>query len=116
MDRLAMLQRCTSGGKFGTPPPPLLLDVELVGCTVFVVKDLEVYTMAALCEAGHDPILGAVEHTVRAGFEWLHQDYIGVQMLGENNEVVAASGEKREPDHVISVKLADGFRCDVEFL
>ena len=36
--------------------PPLLLDVELVGCTTLVVKDLEVDAMDALCEAGHDPI------------------------------------------------------------
>ena len=36
--------------------PPLLFDVELVGYTAFFVKDLEVETMAALCEAGHDSI------------------------------------------------------------
>ena len=36
--------------------PPLLFDVELVGCTAFVVKDLKVDTMAALRESGHDSI------------------------------------------------------------
>ena len=37
------------------PPPPLLLDVNLVGCAAFLVKYAEVNTMAAFCEAGHDP-------------------------------------------------------------
>ena len=36
--------------------PPLLFDVELVGCTAFIVKDLEVDTMTALHESGHDSI------------------------------------------------------------
>ena len=52
--------------------PPLLLDVEFVGCTEFVVKDLEVDTISALCEAGHDLIYGVDVVTVVAGFEWLH--------------------------------------------
>ena len=30
--------------------PPLLFDAELVGCTAFVVKDLEVDTIAAFSE------------------------------------------------------------------
>ena len=71
--------------------PPILFDVELVGCTEFVVKDLEVDTMATLCEAGHDSIYGSEAMVVVAGFEWLHQDGIGVHMVGENEEVVAAS-------------------------
>ena len=75
--------------------PPLLLDVELVGCAAFVVKDLEVDTMAALCEVGHDPICGGEAVAVVAGFEWLHHYYIGVHMIGEHNEVVAASGANR---------------------
>ena len=75
--------------------PPLLLDVELVGCAAFVVEDLEVDAMAALCEAVHDPIYGGKSVAVVAGFEWLHQDYIGVHMIGEHNEVVAASGVNR---------------------
>ena len=94
--------------------PPFHLDMELVGCAAFVVKGLEVDAMAALCEAGHDPICGGEAVAVVAGFEWLHQDYIGVHMIGEHNEVVAALGSNREPAHVISVKLADGFRCGVE--
>ena len=71
--------------------PPLLLDVELVGCAALVVKDLEADTMAALYEAGHDPICGSKAVAVVKGFEWIHQDYIGVHMIGEHNEVVAAS-------------------------
>ena len=38
--------------------PPLLFNVELVACTACVVKDLEVGTMAALCELSHDSICG----------------------------------------------------------
>ena len=70
--------------------------------------------MAALCEAGHDSICGSMEVSVVDGFEWLHQDGIKVHMVGEHEEVVAASGENREPAHVISVKFDDGFSCDVE--
>ena len=54
--------------------PPLLLYVELVGCATIVVKDLEVNTMDALCEAGHDPICGREAVAVVARFEWIHQD------------------------------------------
>ena len=64
--------------------PPLLLDVELVGCTALVVKDLEVDTMAALFEVGHDLICGGKEVAVLAGFEWLHKYEICVHMLGEH--------------------------------
>ena len=49
---------------------PLLLDVELVRCTTFVVKDLEVNSMAALGEAGHDPICGGEVVAVVAGLKW----------------------------------------------
>ena len=65
--------------------------------------------MAALCEAVHDSICGSEAVAVVAGFEWLHQDDIGVHMVGEHEEVVAASGANQEPAHVISVKVADGF-------
>ena len=65
--------------------------------------------MAALCEAGHDPICGGKAVAVMAGFEWLHQDYIDVHIIGEHKEVVAALGANRELAHVISVKLYDGF-------
>ena len=37
-------------------------------------------------------------------------------MVGEHEEVVAASVANREPAHVISVKFADGFCRDVELL
>ena len=47
--------------------PPLLFDVELVGCTAFVVKDLKVNTMDALCEAVHDSICGGKAVAVVAG-------------------------------------------------
>ena len=53
---------------------------------------------------------------VVAVFEWLHQDDIGVHMVGEHEEVVAASVSNREPAHVISVKFTDGFSRDVEIL
>ena len=96
--------------------PPILLDVELVGCVAFIVNDLEVDAMDALCEAGYDPICGREAVAVVAVFEWLIQDYIGVQMIGEHNEVVAASGKNREPANIISVKLVAGFRCDIELL
>ena len=74
---------------------PLILNMELVGCAAFVVKDLGVNTMASLCEVGHDTICGGKAVANVAGLEWLHQYYIGVQMLGEHNEVVAASGANR---------------------
>ena len=94
--------------------PPLLFDVERVGCTEFVVKDLEFDTMAALCEAGSDSIYGGEAVAVVAGLEWLHQDNIGVHMVGEHEEFVAASGVNREPAHVISVNFSDGLGCYVE--
>ena len=75
--------------------PPLLLDMELVGCASFVVKYLEVDAMAALCEAGRDPICGGKTVAVMVGFKWLHQNYIGVHMIGDHNDVVAASGANR---------------------
>ena len=64
--------------------PPLIFDVELVGCTAFVFKDLEVNTMATLCEAGHDSICGVKAVEVVAGFKWLHQDDIVVHMVGKH--------------------------------
>ena len=90
--------------------------MDLVGCAALVVKDLEVDAMATLCEAGHDWICGGEVVAVVAVFGWLHQDYIGVHIIGEHNEVVTTSGANREPAHDISVKLADVFRCDVELL
>ena len=103
MARLVILRRWTSGGTSWNFAPPLLFDVELVGCTAFVVKYLEVDTMDALHEAGHDSICGGEAVAVVAVFEWFHQDNIGVHMVGEHEEVVAASGANREPAHVISV-------------
>ena len=61
--------------------PPLLFDVELVGCTALVVKELEVETMAAFSESGHDSIYGGEAVAVLEGFQWLHQDDIGVHMV-----------------------------------
>ena len=96
--------------------PPLLFNVELVGCAAFFVKDLEVNTMAALCEAGHDSICSVEAVAILAGFEWLHQDNIGVPTVGEHKEVIAASGANQETAHVISVNFADGFGCDIDLL
>ena len=96
--------------------PSLLLDVEFVGWAELFVKDLEVDTMAALCEAGHDLICGGKAVAVVAVFEWLHQDDIGAHIVGEYEEVVSASGANREPAHVISVKLSGGCSRDVELL
>ena len=48
--------------------PPLLFDVELVGCAASVVKDLEVKTMAVFCEASHDSICGGKAVAVVAVF------------------------------------------------
>ena len=72
--------------------------------------------MDALCEAGHDSICGGKAVVFVVGFEWLHQDDIGVHMVGEHEEVVAASGANWEPAYVISVRFADGFGRDVELL
>ena len=49
--------------------PPLLLNVELVGCAEFLVKDLEVNTMAALFEAGNDRLCGGKAVAVMAVFK-----------------------------------------------
>ena len=98
------------------PHPPLIFDVELVGCTALFVKDLEVNNMATICEAGHDLICGGKAVVVVAGFKWLHQDNIGFRMVVEHEEVVAALGANREPAHVISVKFVDGIGCYVELL
>ena len=64
--------------------PPLLLNVELVGCAVLVFKDFVVDNMVALGEAGHDPICSSKVVAVVAGFEWIQQDDIGVHMVGEH--------------------------------
>ena len=56
--------------------PPIIIDVDLVGCAAFIVKDFEVNTMAAICEAGHDLICGREAVAFVAGFECLHQDDI----------------------------------------
>ena len=60
---------------------PLLFGVDLVGCTEFVVKDLEVNTMAKFSESGHDLICGGKAVAVVEGFEWIHQDDIGLHMV-----------------------------------
>ena len=96
--------------------PPILFNVELVSCTAFVVKDLEVDTMAAICKTGHDSICGVEAVTVVAGFEWIQQDDIGVHMVGEHEEVVDTLGANLETAHVISVNFADRFGRDVELL
>ena len=75
--------------------PPLLFNVELVGCTAFIVKDLEVNTMVAFSESGHDSICGGKAVAVVAVFECLHQDDIGFHMVGEHEEFVAALGANR---------------------
>ena len=54
--------------------PPLLLNVELVCCAEYVVKDLYVDTIAVICEAGNDPIWGGEAVAVLVGFKWLHKD------------------------------------------
>ena len=64
--------------------------------------------MAVICKADRDSIYGGKAVVVVAGFEWIHQDDIGVHMVGEHEEVVAASGANQEPSHGISVKFADG--------
>ena len=61
--------------------PPLLCNVELVVCTSFVVKDLDVDTMAGFSDSGHDSICGSKAVAVVAGFKWPHKDDIGVQMV-----------------------------------
>ena len=72
--------------------------------------------MTTLFEAGHDPICGGEAVTVVSGFEWIHQDDIGVYMVGDHEEVVAALGANQEPAHAIGVKFADRFSRDVELL
>ena len=72
--------------------------------------------MAALCESVHDSICDGEAVAVVVGFKWLHQDDIGVHMVGEHEEVVAAAGANREPDHGISVKFTDGLGFYVELL
>ena len=53
---------------------------------------------------------------VVAELEWLHQDDIGVNMVGECEEIFATSGANWEPVHVISVNFADGFGFSVDHL
>ena len=72
--------------------------------------------MDTLCEGGHDLICSGKAEVVVVGFEWLHQDDIGDHMVGEHEEVVAASGANWKNAHVISVNFADGFGRDVELL
>ena len=69
-----MIRLWKTGGTSWKFAPPLLLDMELVGCDAFVVEDLEVNTMAGLCETGHDTICGSEAVAVMAVFEWIHQD------------------------------------------
>ena len=50
-----------------------------------------------------------------AGSKWRYQYDVGVNMVGEHDEVVAATGSYRKPAHVVSVKLADWLCSDEEF-
>ena len=47
--------------------------------------------------------------------EWLDQDYVGVYVVGEYDEVVAAAGADRETTHVVGVELVYGIYPDIEF-
>ena len=47
--------------------------------------------------------------------EWLDQDYVGVYVVGEYDEVVAAAGADRETTHVVGVELSCGIYPDIEF-
>ena len=68
--------------------------------------------MASLCEAGHDTLVGSKVMVVMAGLEWLHQDDVSVDVVGEHDVVVAASGADWKAAQVISVELADRFGVD----
>ena len=81
MARSDILRRWTSESTSWNFSPPLLFDGELAGCTAFVVKDLEVNTMAAFSESDHDSICGGEAVAVVTGLKWLHQDDIGVHMV-----------------------------------
>ena len=49
--------------------PPLLFNLDLVGCTALVVKYLEVDTMAVFSESGDDSICGGEAVAVVVGFK-----------------------------------------------
>ena len=50
-----------------------------------------------------------------AGSKRLYQYGVGVNMVGEHDEVVAATGADGKPAHVVCVKLADRICSDEEF-
>ena len=50
-----------------------------------------------------------------AGSKRLYQYGVGVNMVGEHDEVVAATGADGKTTHVVSVKLSDWLCSDEEF-
>ena len=51
-----------------------------------------------------------------AGSKWLDQYDVGVNMVGEHDEVVASPGVDGKPAHAVSVELADWICSNEEFL
>ena len=72
--------------------------------------------MAAILDTHHDAVLRRDAVSVVPGLEGFDQNGIGVNVVHQNNVVVATAVADREAAHVICVELAGGINDDVELL
>ena len=88
---------------------PYVGDVSAVFLDGFVVEDLVVDDVTVSLEAGHDASVGRYVVAVFSCLEGLHEDGVGVAVVGNHQVLVAAAGANWEASCVICVERADGF-------
>ena len=93
---------------------PDVSDVSAVFLACFVVEDLVLYDVAASLEAGHDVGIGWDVVAVFASLERIDEDDVGVAVICDHEELVAAAGTDHEASRVVGVERADGFDPEVE--
>ncbi len=91
-------------------------DGMLVGCTSFVVEDLEIDCKTAGCQMGHDGIVGGNVMLVAPGLEGLLEDEMAIGVIGNHDVLVSQPGLDWETSCIICVELADGDDMDVDLV
>ena len=89
-------------------------DVSAVFLACFVVEDLVVYEVATSIEVVHNAGVGWNAVAVFECLEGLNEDDVGVEVIGNNEVLVAATGADQEASCVVGVERADGFDPEVE--
>ena len=74
---------------------PLLFYLYFVGSSEFVVEYLYINNMEVLLELGHDAVCCGEAMAIMTLLEWLDQYDVGLYVVGEHDEVVAAAGAGR---------------------